>query len=655
MSNLILLPILLIPHIAIPAGLLYLLYLEQQETISCNKDQSTVRSRHAIPPAPPTPSYMPTQRSVRVSQRMENALKYKYESRQLRNSLMKLSHMRVINEVQLVNQKLKEVPIIAMIDNIHSPYVRKCLMDRSPMRNTAIGMSWNTLFCCDLKYWLAPVHRMIGTTSYNCHSPMRQFIKNNKSVLLQVREQHRQRAALTFTLTPMRQLAITKSFKSELACVSKNLENNYFKQQFWRAWMYNRVLSKIPVQRGIVMSKLRPVLMKNIWYAEINNALKDAYSYRMNASPMRQLAQLDTVKSTLFDTSIIKKHRQLLMDINPMRTIALTEADAISRLASRKSLNLVLNRSPMSSFVRSHKKGYRLHTKKLSGYTALDTKKLLKLVYTLNISSRANMISSPLHKYVYANRYLIIAKARALSDIIETRKSVTGQITQLLARNYGTLYRKFLLKEFRTQHHIPNVTFNSDCVNTVQIRFPLNMQTVNKFLADSNLDGFTCTTLYQDKHQFQSYAYSLLDRGTTINDLTDAAQTFKNISHLTDANTEVLMLAGNTGINILEEDSKLCTRHVSIHFVKRDRTCFKASQYESCKAKVQDFVKRHNGLEIKICFLNKWLSDEMVITIQGPVTSNYKIINHDLVHHINLIKGIIFVKSMDNVLWLHIN
>ena len=76
-------------------------------------------------------------------------------------------------------------------------------------------------------------------------------------------------------------------------------------------------------------------------------------------------------------------------------------------------------------------------------------------------------------------------------------------------------------------------------------------------------------------------------------------------------------------------------------------------------SKVRDFEKRQysKDLTITVNCLEKWLSDEIVVVVEGNCDGTFETfetLNRDLVHHVNLIKGVIFAKLIDLTAWLHL-
>jgi hypothetical protein len=600
MPNFILIPILIIPHVAIPAALMYVLYLEQQETISRVR-RSQHRPRRSRPP-PPASNDTAQAKCVK---------KLNIKTNSCNNAGPSPSPSHSHSHIRAAREKYVELFGVDAIPPSHKQ-IRKLMSSES---------------------------------LYDCHSPMSVYITDKQGMLNMIRSNMSLKRSLCKPKkTPMRDLVQDPLFQNELIDAANTVCFNRFYKLVLKDWMNSKVLPKIPVQRGLILSQLRPILMSTLWYAEIQKSFAESALWHMNQSPMRSLAQTNKLREHIFDAAFFREVDQEKIDDNPMRKLALEEPVEIARLARTKSLNMTLNRSPMSRFVRSNGN----ITKQMISWLAGEYSRRL-----------ARLIGSPLRHFTVTNRDFILHKACEFQLIQQERKAITTKIVELLSRNYGTLYRKFLLKEFRKEHNIPDVTFGLHCTNTARIVFPWNMQLVNKFLADSNLDGFTSKTLYQGKNQFQSYAYSLLGSGTSINDLTDAAQTFKNISHLTDKDTQVLMLADSTGIEIPDNMSALCKRHIEIHFVKRDRSTFKQAQFDIVLSKVRDFKKRQcsKDLTITVNCLEKWLSDEIVVVVEGNCDGNFETfetLNRELVHHVNLIKGVIFAKLIDLTAWLHL-
>jgi hypothetical protein len=276
----------------------------------------------------------------------------------------------------------------------------------------------------------------------------------------------------------------------------------------------------------------------------------------------------------------------------------------------------------------------------------------MEIAYLASRRTSKRMASSPLREWTLLNSASIQCHANKMHEIRSLRSRTLKKIGDLLSEKSQDLTVR--------RNLIPEVQFQPTCASYVIIIFPQDLQIVDRFLADSNLGGlqsverFTGYTIYTDKNHYRSYATSLLVSGRTINDLIDAAHTFKNISHLTHKNTQVQILSDSDKIQC--NHRSLLVRKIELYFVKRDRRDFRPSDYKTCSVKTTGFLKRYPDLTFTIGFVGRWLGDTVLITIQGPfeLPIKYNNLCADLIQVVNLIKGIIFQKIMDRTCWLHL-
>lgn len=548
-----LIPILIIPHFAIPAGLMYLIYLDNNETIA----------------------------------RVRSAQKHARVRRQNNSKLAKF--------IKANPPMGKLCPVSMLIDSTSA-----------------------------------------STSAFNVNSPMLQFAKQNKGALYQASAYHDfYYYVQRIRKTPMSDLVNTLQFKLELQdAVYHNNLSHYYKSYF----KYN-VVPRIAVQHGVVTSKLAIFTRASLWYPIIHQIYIDSLREEKQDSPMRKLARTEEFQEHLYDISMFRSYDQFLQERSPMHKLATLEYDNIILRARKCHMSNMMGPSRMHQF-------------------AMDKGNAMMITYlSSGITYRnARRTSSPMRMWTKIHKQTLLNASYQMRYIRNLRKQVLYTIGQLLNKNYGHLYRKFMLRDFRKTNGIPEVAFQPDCANYAIIEFPQDVQVVNRFLADSNLDGFTNHTIYYDRNHYQSFATSLLvpqSGKPSINDITDAAQTFKNIASLTEYETTVSILSDSTKITGVKNNEKV-KHHTDIYFVKRDRKAFTRGDYRSCSSKIYSFLSRYPDIKCRIGFSERWLSDTMVVTLIGPENGDTKYINFnaDLIQMVNLVKGVIFQKVVDRACWL---
>jgi hypothetical protein len=417
-----------------------------------------------------------------------------------------------------------------------------------------------------------------------------------------------------------------------------------FQKLLWRGYYRYNVAPKIPLQQKITLSKLAIQVRNNMWYSFIDNQFRQEKHDMMDSSPMRKLARTVVFQEHIEDEQMFREMDHAWMMKNPIRLLTIREKTNIESMARQMRFTRSVSPSKMHQFI-----------SRASNHASL------MYLATCHTYKYVRMAASPLHRWTESNGLSIVAGAEEIQYIHLERSRVLSEIGESLAKNYCILYRKYMLREYRRQHRIPEVQFLDGCSNYAIIIFPADVQIVDRFLADSNLEGFRNFTLWTGKNHFQSYATSLLaatDEGVTINDLTDAAQTFKNISHLTHRETQVQILADSSKIVVPDLPGSTPRRHIEFYFVRRDRSRFRQSDFKSCTAKINEFIGSQPGSELTsaVGFVNRWLSDTMVIRLVGPATEDLKYDNlsTDLIQVINLTKGVIFQKIVDRTCWIHL-
>jgi hypothetical protein len=614
----ILIPILLIPHIIIPSAvILYIIYHDESNTVprvyACSKDYE----------------------SINIDTTFDDELLHYVVARHIRRANIIQSPMH-----ECATNMIYEHEYVSRINEL---YYRRQQLEASPLRHFIMDHAQELIHMFGLKTKPIRLITPLNSASYNCNSPMFLFItgsKTNKiclrSTALSFRLRINDHRWITYTLiSPMRTLAKSPNFKTELSRKTNATNINRFYYNFWQACIYHYIIPKIPAQRGKVMSKLCSAIVDSQWYAKIiQESIHNKYD-RMEKSPLRTFITNNSDK--LEERHYNRSYRTYITNNHPMHQLALAENKQIIFLADKKRLNRTINTSPMHQWGCSNKNQLLLanalcnRIKKQSPYSRL------KNFICNNLHELQQQVA--LHNYIRINR----TKYNALicSDLII---------------NYGTLYRKYMMLNFRKVNNIPEVQFKHDCSHTVFIAFPKNMLLVHQFLTECNVDGFNSISIYWDTNNFQSYAYSLLGKNACINDLTDAAYTFLNISNLTHEDTYVQLLSDSNKIIIPDTDQ--CKRHIWIYFVKRDLSKFTSSQFATCVKKINEFFKRlkNSQIQVQIGSPDQWLSDKLLICIEGPALCDerYDNISSDLINFINLVKGVIFAKIEDRVSWIHL-
>jgi len=557
-------PLLLIPHVAIPAGLVYLLYLDHQETIS----------------------------RVRV------------ETPDLELGLG-------------LGLGLGPEPSFQVLDT-------------------------------DLNVIKQEKEFFIPHTQLGVPSPMSIYIKKNKYALNDRAHMHIWNMELCrMRQTPMRDLASSAAFQTELHAKVETIYALRDWQTFYKNCYNHLIVRRITQQHGLVTSKLAKCIRDNIWYSFIAEELRTYEHTMFMDSPMHKLATNPEFYDWIYGEQLLRVIDRYFRETTPMHILAVKEQANIVKMARQMSFSRVVRPSKMYNFISN-----------------LNNRMAIVYFGSRNMARMAEMTSSPLRVWSHNNKYQLSARATEYCEIKTLRTQTLQNITGLLARNYGTIYRKHTLREYRQRNGIPEIQFLPNCASYANIVFPIDMQLADRFLADSNLDGFITQTIYTDRNHYQSYAVSLLTSASasqpSIDDLTDAAQTFKNISHLTHEATQVQILSDSTKISFPSPDPTVqAKRYIEFYFVCRDRTDFRSSDFKTCNARITEFLKRFPALEYKVGFVGRWLSDTMVLQVTGPYNDigigKYNNVVTDLIRVVNLVKGIIFQKVIDRTIWLQLN
>lgn len=607
-----LIPILAIPHLLIPAALAYTLYLDQEETISRVKHAQNIKRfwyREYLN-SPMAFFVKNNKRSIQLS-----ALKHKAQQSRL---------------AQLVKRTVKQSFVkcqqrrISTLRKHHSP------LSRFVQDNHCNGSE------------LKSVKTLTSSNTYNCHSPMRAFAVTNKYFI----QEKAYTKNYNFTLMRPRKTLMTDFISSpevqnEIKFSNQTRYVNKFREELWKGYFYTHVCPKILTQRGIVCSKLGKFFRNNIVDAEINYYNRTRSYNNMLISPLHNLSSTDDFKDALFDNLIMRQWSIFYFDNHPMHKLAMAEAENISLLASRRTIKSLLKESVMHNFITNT-------NNRIEFRDFIDFKR----------KSYETLKKSPLRIWTKYNKQIVNENAHRLFYIKAKRCKTLLDIEESLFREYPIIQKSMNLQTFKREYNIGNVAFSNDCCNYVTIEFPPNTQLVDQFLSESNLDGFVGKTTYYNKNEFISHANCLLDNHepTNVDALINAAQTFKNISHLTNQDTKVSVLADSGKVEVPIDDENSCKRLIELHFVKRDHTDFTVSQYRSCMNKAKEFVKNHESISFEIGFMNRWLSDTLIITLSHTDFIKVKSNNlaSDIIQSINLIKGIIFAKVIDRVQWLQL-
>lgn len=634
MPHPIIIPLLMIPHVAIPAGLAYVLYLDHKDTITRIKAAHTRKRKRddadadgmvyvSIPP-PPKPSL-----STDLKTQLEESIKNR--------------HIRKLRQKESPTASVLRKTMHHACTNMYYRRIMECKQKSSPLSRYLRANCKPAPALEKISYLIDPSN----TGSYNCHSPMRQFAIHNCMNFKGKRFQYLYKRGLERIYnTPMRTLASTPEFQMELECKVRDFANLSFSKSLWSSYYYTYVVRKIPNQYGKIMSPLAACLKNSCWYSNIDYSIRQYNQELMKSSPMHKMVQSDDFQDQFTDSIMLREAKTYYRDKDPIRLLTKLEKNNIQKLARQMRFRRELNASRMHKFVMSTNNRLMIALRYISVYNLYNVKKL----------------RGPLSKWTDSNREQVVQRANEMMEIRNLRSEALKKISDALKRNYGSLYRKYVLKTFRTQNGIPEVKFKGRCTNYASIVFPPDMQIVDRFLAESNLDGFIGQTIYTSRNHYRSYATSLLTTSVgmpSINDLTDAAQTFKNISHLTEENTQVQILSDSDRIVIPPQAGGWSNvrRHVDIYFVRRDRNNFRSSDHKSVISKVSDFLKRYPDLNYEVGYVGRWLGDTMLVSLTGPEElkeGKYTNLSTDLIQVVNLIKGIIFQKVVDRTCWIHL-
>lgn len=644
-----LIPVVVAPHLLVPAAIMYILHLDQQETVArvrqCQAERRAFLER--IPPAPPLPEVLPSydmppayeidggKRDTMYSERLfDEELYDRVLARTLRYRRMNESPMR--NYIRLIGsrpfkrrQRVRDMQTYCRV--LNPLYMFTSSQELGQQRSKLCRVSMLTD---------AYTEQSSLKSGYNCHSPMQQFVAGEynrndlicNAIYVRYRISTRQPKE-----TPMRELCHSDEFCDELRDTCQDYADHRFSRTLWRAVFHRMIAPKIPAQQGIVLSHMRRCMQENVWFAimEYNDQI-DRY-HRFTSSPMRKMAQSPYFQACL------EAYQQQKRDATRQRTrdhmwwVTLIEGPNIKALAAKKRFNRMVKASPLYRWTRNNKLELATSNTERSARRVLE-------------------YASPLRLFTCENHEPLQQAARDMYCLRYNQQVYRDWIGDDLRKNYGTLYRKHAMRAYRIENNIPEVTFDENCSNTAFIVFTPNKHLANQFLADSNLEDFRSTTVYWNKNNFQSYAYSHLGRGVCINDLTDAAQTFLNISHLTDENTQVQMHADTGKMNIPEGGTT--HRHIWIYFVKRDLTEFKADQFKTCSTKVRDYFRRMKDadVDVRVGCVDKWLSGTLVVRIESLNDADipFENISKDIINMVNLVKGVIYAKMSDRIGWIHL-
>lgn len=604
-------PILAVPHLLIPAALGYILYLDQEESIT--------RVQHA-----------------------QNIKRFWY--RNYINSPMAffVKNNKKIIQVTALKHRAKRSKLAKVIKNtVNHALIRNQIRSASIVKKELSPLS---RFVSDnsLESNLNEVGFLTSPTYYNCNSLMRSFARKNKHLIQEKAYTNSYNISL---MKPRKNLMtdfITRNdVQNEITYTYQQMCVNKFREELWKGYFCLHVAPKVPSQRGIVCSRLSKFLRDNIFESEIKFCERSCNYNKMITSPMHNYASADQFKDSLFDSHLMREWDRFMFENNHMHILAVEEAENIAFLAQRRRTVSQLRKSQMHSFI--SKTHNRIAVKDI-----IDYKKSLY----------EQCKRSPLRIWTKYNKEFLAESASKIFYNRIKREKILFNIKDCLDNEYALIKQSMNLQQFKREHCIGNVAFVKDCCNYVSIEFPENTQLVDQFLSESNLEGFTGKTVYYSKNEFRSCANCLLDirEPSEIDDLIEVAQTFKNISHLTDQNTKVSVLADSGKVEVPVDDDNSCKRIIELHFVKRDHSDFTTSQYRTCVSKIKDFLKKHEDVSFKIGFADRWLSDNLVVTLSHTnfiqVKSNN--LTSDIIQSINLIKGIIFAKVIDRICWLQL-
>jgi hypothetical protein len=274
---------------------------------------------------------------------------------------------------------------------------------------------------------------------------------------------------------------------------------------------------------------------------------------------------------------------------------------------------------------------------------------MLQALYQHNCSRYYDFSSSLLRRYSIANASAIAAKC----DEHEKRKEMRLRIvTDLKESNYTKVYTKMLLHRFQLEHGIPEVNITGQ-YNTAYVMLPRMKN--NQFVVDTNLECFEPVDDYYSEDDLQSYCVNHnICSGSSL-DLINLARTFKDLSR-DPSSVWILTDSNKIALGYETYDSSY---YIRMSFVRRDREVFNLSQYKVCRTIIQEYLREKPGFEVRLAFEGKWLTDELIVIIEAPLKLKTRLeirnIVEDIAQRINLIKGLIFAKIVDQIKWIELH
>ncbi len=589
------LPILFLPHVVLPGALLYMLYVAANEDTSDTKDISITKRhrrhrKHQLPP----------------------------KAERLRTSPL---HMfTVCNELQLQEASAnlwkvnaQKSPMYKLSQN-NRFYIQlfSAVLERQ-MDSPMYKLSQNTAFR----------KRLTEPKLHKEYSPMKSYIRDsNVGIILAAHYLIRRNN--TYHLR-----TIDTELKKELTTA-----HTAYKRRRAVVRMYKAdIVPHISSQRRYVLSPLKKILCSTCKYAEHLYIERQQRYNAMALSVMRQYITSYDICDKLESMYWLREYDMYLMARSPMRLYVCNNKEEINSLSRRYALHFEIGLSPLHKCIK-------------------QAKPLLDVLYQYSLNRRNNMQQSLLRKYILCNTAELIRRLDERLHRAEIRQNI---VNQLHAMQYTFVYNKMLLRRYRDEHQIPAVHIDGT-YNTVYILFPYNTMKNNQFIADTHLQCFEPKEDYYSATDAQSYCTTHISDEAQMNDLVELSQTFKNLSSLTDAEANVWLLTDRNKLTI-QGDALSATHYIRISFVRRDREAFDISQYKSCCAVVNDYLaeKTIPGMSIDLVFENKWLTDEIVIVVEAPVVKDQHLVKNaveDVVQRINMIRGLIFAKIVDQIRWI---
>lgn len=452
------------------------------------------------------------------------------------------------------------------------------------------------------------------------NSPMRHYIRTyNMSLVLAccgcIRQLRRFEAA-KLPLSPMRDLCSREKGSIQAA---SSLRDACRVQRKLTQWIYRRtVLPRISGHSELVMSPMRGLARRCSTEILLHRVETAALYCTANSSPLRAFVTDTHIQNYLENEYTLRQYDWEFRNNSPMREFVQNNGTQLTRRAA-------LFQSPMHQYAKSN------------GH-------IIEVLAYLREQSRVRR--SPL--YPIMDLAYCIQFHREAGVRRALRATIVSELKETL---FGPVYQKLLSGRLRKDTGVSDVIAQPG-YTSVYIVFPAGRFVSNRFLLETGLEHVEA---YEDyfgpgPDQFQSYCVASV-RGEekdgdgdalSLTDYVTLAGTYKQLSHLVDDDARVLLTTDLSKIQV--QVNRGAMHYTRIYFVRRDREDFTLSDYNSVKA-------IHPGT---VGFVNKWLGEELVIILESPYTdaAAHRNAVSDLIQRVNLIKGIIFARVVDQVKWL---